>query len=87
MLSRSGKISESGLEPLQTGSSRFSGIPGELILAVVPDDPSSNRYLECAVESEADGIVTGDRHLRVLVQYQGVGILSPREFAELPQVC
>ncbi len=61
--------------------------PGKLVLAVITDDPSDNRYLECAVESQADCIVTGDHHLKDLVQFQGIEILSPREFAELLRVC
>jgi putative PIN family toxin of toxin-antitoxin system len=61
--------------------------PGKVVLAVIAGDPSDNRYLECAVESQADCIVTGDHHLKDLVRYQEIEILSPREFAELLQVC
>lgn len=38
-------------------------VPGELRLAVVAEDPSDDRYLECAVEGEAGYVVSGDRHL------------------------
>jgi hypothetical protein len=57
--------------------------PGRLHLDVVAADPSDNRYLECAVEGEADCLVTGDRHLLELGVYREVEILSPREFVEL----
>jgi predicted nucleic acid-binding protein len=50
---------------------------------VVAADPSDDRYLECAIEGEADCIVTGDRHLLALGNYREVEILSPREFVEL----
>ncbi|MBI2217673.1 MAG: putative toxin-antitoxin system toxin component, PIN family [Candidatus Rokubacteria bacterium] len=33
--------------------------PGELRLHVVREDPSDNRYLECAVEADVDYLVTG----------------------------
>ncbi len=55
-------------------------VPGELRLAVVSEDPSDDRYLECAVEGEAGDVVSGDRHLVRLAQYEGVEILSPRAF-------
>jgi putative PIN family toxin of toxin-antitoxin system len=57
--------------------------PGQLRLNVVATDPSDNRYLECAIEGQADCLVTGDRHLLKLAAYGEVEILSPREFLEL----
>jgi len=48
-------------------------------LNVVPDDPDDNVILECAVESQAHIIVTADKHLLKLDQYQGIGITHPRE--------
>ena len=58
-------------------------VPGELSLAVVTEDPSDDRYLECAVEGEAGYVVSGDRHLVGLAQYEGVEILSPRAFLDV----
>ncbi len=40
------------------------------ILADVPD----NRVLECAKEADANLIVSGDRHLLDLKEYEGIGI-------------
>jgi putative PIN family toxin of toxin-antitoxin system len=57
--------------------------PGKLRLDVVAADPSDNRYLECAIEGEADCLVTGDRHLLELGVYRQVEILTPREFVDL----
>jgi len=57
--------------------------PGKLALSAITLDPSDNRYLECAVESSADCIVTGDHHLKDLIHYRGVEIVSPREFMDL----
>jgi prevent-host-death family protein len=55
-------------------------VPGELRLAVVAEDPSDDRYFECAVEGEAGYVVSGDRHVVGLAQYEGVEILAPRAF-------
>ena len=59
--------------------------PGALTLAVIQDDPADNRYLECAVEGHAKVLVTGDRLLLNLGEYQGVNILTPRAFLNMLQ--
>jgi len=48
----------------------------------VPDDPDDNRILECAVEAEAQFIVSGDRHLLSLQSYKSISIVTPRQFIE-----
>ena len=57
--------------------------PGEMRLAVIREDPSDNRYLECAVEGEAGFIVSGDADLLSLGSYRGIEILTPRAFWEV----
>jgi putative PIN family toxin of toxin-antitoxin system len=59
---------------------------GELViprekLAVLDDEPD-NRILECAVAGRADIIVTGDRAMLNLKKYQGIRILSLRQFLD-----
>jgi predicted nucleic acid-binding protein len=61
----------------------FHLVESRATLEVVAADPSDDRYLECAVEGEADCLVTGDRHLLEIGVYRAVEILSPREFVEL----
>ncbi|MGH2531646.1 MAG: putative toxin-antitoxin system toxin component, PIN family [Thermomicrobiales bacterium] len=52
-------------------------------LAVITAKASDNRVLECAVAGGVDYIVTGDRkHLLRLGQYEGIPIISPREFID-----
>lgn len=54
--------------------------PGELTLDVIQDDPFDNKILACAVESEADFIISGDHHLTDLKEYQGITIVNPATF-------
>lgn len=54
--------------------------PGTLDLQVVEEDPEDNTILAAAVEGRADCIISGDRHLKTLSEYQGISILSPAEF-------
>ncbi len=52
-------------------------------LNVVPEDDSDNRILECALDGDAEYVVTGDRHLLRLRNFKKVKILSVREFIRL----
>jgi len=47
---------------------------------LVTQDPDDNRVLEVAVDSKADVVVSGDRHLLRLKEFQGIPIQSPRQF-------
>ena len=49
-------------------------------ITIVDDDPDDNRILECAVDRKADCIVSGDKHLLNLGEYQGIKILNSRDF-------
>jgi len=46
----------------------------------VREDPDDNRILECALAADADVIVSGDRHLLKIGAYEGITILTPRDF-------
>lgn len=43
-------------------------------------DPDDNKFLEAAIAAEAEYIVTGDKDLRDLDEYEGVKIRFPAEF-------
>jgi hypothetical protein len=47
---------------------------------VIREDPSDNMFLECTIEAEADYLISGDRHLKKLESFQGIQIVSPREY-------
>lgn len=48
----------------------------------VCDDPADDKFLACAITSDADVIVTGDRQLLAVSGYEGVEVLTPREFVD-----
>jgi uncharacterized protein len=50
----------------------------EATLSVLADEPD-NRILECAVAAGASAIVTGDKHLLALKNYEGIGIMTVAE--------
>ncbi len=45
-------------------------------------DPKDDKFLEVAVNGEADLIVTGDKALLALHPFRVIGILTPREYLE-----
>ena len=50
------------------------------MIRVIEPDPNDDKFIECAALGEADFLITGDKHLLRVVQYQGTVILSPSDF-------
>ena len=44
---------------------------------VVKDDPDDNKIIECAIESNAEYIISYDKHLLKLKEFQGIKIVRP----------
>lgn len=67
-----------------------SELPGQLVALGVPfkpaervmncRDPKDDKYLELALASRADTIVSSDRDLLVLHPWRGVRILQPADY-------
>ncbi|MBN2541920.1 putative toxin-antitoxin system toxin component, PIN family [bacterium] len=50
---------------------------------LIKKDIYDNFILECAIESKADFVITGDSHLLDLTEYRNVKILTPSDFLKL----
>lgn len=48
----------------------------------IPDDPADEMVLACAVEAQADLIISGVHHLLGLGSYQGIPVVTSRQFLE-----
>ena len=57
--------------------------PGQLRLPGVTRDPKDDAVVACAVEGEADYIVSGDQDLLVLGRYETVQVVTPRPFVDI----
>lgn len=58
-------------------------VPGAAPVAgVIPADVTDEMFLACAVDGQADFIVSGDRHLLELRTYRDVPVLTVREFLD-----
>ena len=58
-------------------------VPAKIKIDAIQEDPSDNIFLACAVEGNADYVVSGDHHLKDLGAYQGIEILHPAAFLEI----
>jgi predicted nucleic acid-binding protein len=58
-------------------------IQPQINLNVIEEDTDDNRVLECAVTGYTSYIITGDKHLLQLKEYQGIVILPPSGFLAL----
>jgi len=46
----------------------------------IKDDADDDKILECAISSESDYIISGDKHLIKLKSFRNIKILRPAEF-------
>ena len=59
-------------------------VPDPQAPRVVLNDPKDDPIIAAAVAANAEYLVTGDRaHLLPIGEYQGIRIISPREFLEI----
>jgi uncharacterized protein len=54
--------------------------PGLFNLKVIKADPRDDKYLACALEGQADYIISGDKHLLNLKNYHRIEIVNPATF-------
>lgn len=74
-------IDESDIQALRSLLIRRTvSTSGALDLQVIREDAEDNAILAATVEGRADCIISGDRHLKNLGEYQDIPILSPAEF-------
>lgn len=58
-------------------------VPDEANVAgSIPEDPADEMVLACAIDAQADVIVSGDRHLLELESHKTITILTARQFLE-----
>jgi putative PIN family toxin of toxin-antitoxin system len=50
---------------------------------LIPQDSPDNLVLACAVEGDADYLVSGNLHLLNLKQHRGIQIVTPAQFLEI----
>lgn len=57
-------------------------VPGLYAVSKIEADHSDDKFLACALEGDADCIVSEDPHLRDLKDYQGIAIVGLEQFSD-----
>ena|SRR3989338_5889918 len=52
-------------------------------IEIIKEDPDDNKFLEVALAGNASIIVSQDKHLLKLREYQGIKILKPQDFLKI----
>ncbi len=52
-------------------------------ITTVKNDPDDDKFIECAIALRAEVIITGDKALRKVDEYEGIKILTPQEFLKV----
>ena len=74
-----GLTDEAASEILQLMRDSFETIHPRARIEAVAADPADNRIVEAAVAGSAEFIVSGDRHLLSLGEWDGIPVLSPAQ--------
>ena len=54
-----------------------------LSVTQITADPDDDHIIACALAANADYIISGDDHLLKIKQYNGIRMLSPKQFLEI----
>ncbi|MBS3174881.1 putative toxin-antitoxin system toxin component, PIN family [Candidatus Woesearchaeota archaeon] len=52
-------------------------------LSIIKEDPDDNIILECALEGKVDYIISQDKHLLKFNGFEGIKILTPKDFLQV----
>lgn len=75
------KVSEADRERIKRTVVRVAEtVQPKTVPVVIADDPDDDHILACAVAGKADIIVSGNKHLLRLQEYQGIPIVRPMDF-------
>ena len=73
-------VKETRLEYVELINAQSILVKPEQRLAVIVEDESDNRYIECGVAGNAQYIVSGDEHLLKVGIYRDIVLISPASF-------
>ena len=83
ILKRSGKQPSSLMATIM---SLCSLIDQRSMVDVIQDDPADNHVLACAKDARADFVISGDRHLLKLGEYEKIKVLTATNFLKIQEL-
>jgi len=80
------KLTQSQIDGIVTGivtySEKVTVLPQHRVQGICRD-PKDDKYIECALASQADCIISGDKDLLTLKEYNGVKFITARDFLDV----
>lgn len=58
-------------------------VPGNVVVQTIEKDPDDDKFLAAAIEGRADYVISGDKPLLNVKEYQGIKMVSPAGFVRL----
>ena len=52
-------------------------------IKIVKDDPTDDKFIETALNGNADFIISQDRHLLDIKEFEGIKMVTPKEFLRI----
>ena len=52
-------------------------------IRIVKDDPTDDKFIETALNGNADYIISQDRHLLDIKEFEGIKMVTPKEFLRI----
>lgn len=80
LIEKFGYTADLAAEAVTVLRSRMKVVPASKLDSPVCRDPDDDNILAAAVSANCDCVITGDKDLLVLKTYEGIDILSPRDF-------
>ena len=68
---------------IETARAMVEIVDVQTTLVAVPKDVKDNPILACALDGQAEYLVTGDPHLLTLKTFQNIHIVSPNQFLQI----
>ena len=57
-------------------------VPSSLLPESICEDPEDDKFLACALEAKAKVVISGDKKLLAVSSYQGIAVVTPRQFVD-----
>jgi len=61
-------------------------VEGRSAVTVVAGDRDDDKYFAAAIEGDADAVVSGDRHVLEVKQFERIRVLTPRAFLDMLRI-
>ncbi|HLC75299.1 MAG TPA: putative toxin-antitoxin system toxin component, PIN family [Candidatus Nanoarchaeia archaeon] len=79
IIAKTDELQQARLEAFHTLISCMETIEPHDTQRIVPDDEDDDKFLHCAHEGHCDYVITQDKHLLRIKQYENIKIATPQE--------